>query len=133
MLYDDFFVMIDSILDYVKKHPGCEVLNADDPMARRIGFTTRALEETWLSKLWHQPWVKWGFLGRWLPSLKPKRTQSEVWEISLVKLRGSTTNDNVPVEKRLLVKDCLMSLTGRHNLASDLTRGRNPFVPNTPQ
>ena len=131
MLYDDFFVMLDDILNYVKKHPGCEVLSADDPLARRIGFTTRVPEETWLTMLRHRPWVKWGLLGRLLPFLKPKRELLGVWEIPLIKIRNATTD--VSEERRLRLKEYLMTPMGRNKMSSALTRGVNPLGPNMPQ
>ena len=124
--------MVDSIIAYVKDHPGCEILNRDDPMARRIGFTTTALEGTLTSKFWHRPWVKWGFLGRWFPSLKPKRMEVECWEISLVKLRDST-KEWLSGDKRTTFKEAVSTPSGRAKLAQSLTNSINPFQSVLPQ
>lgn len=128
MDYEDLFEMFDAILAYVKEHPGCEILSADDPMARRIGFTTRALKETIQSKFWHRPWVKWGFLGRWFPSLKPKREEVEVWEIGLVKIRASINKEGVTDETRAILRKTFVNPLGRSIMAQALTRGQSPVA-----
>lgn len=126
MLYDDLFEMFDVILAYVKDHPGCKIVSADDPMARRIGFTTSYLKDTWQSRLWNKSWVKWGFLGRLLPFLRPKRARVEVWEINLVKIRSSMNKEGVTDETRAALKNIFTTPMGRVTMGQALSKGLNP-------
>ena len=129
MLHDDLFEMFDSILAYVKEHPGCEILNADDPMARRIGFTATGLMENWFTRLRHHPWIKWGLLGRLVSFLKPKKEHFDIWEISLVNVKDSLAKEGVSEEARAIVRKAFMTPLGRVAMAQSLARGRSPVVP----
>jgi hypothetical protein len=126
MLYDDLFEMFDAILAYVKEHPGCEVLCADDPLARRIGFTTKVPEETWLTRLRHRRWIKWGLFGRLIPMLKPKRELRGIWEISLPKVRESLAKESVTDDIRAILRKTFTTPTGRVTMAQALAKGRSP-------
>jgi hypothetical protein len=128
MLYDDLFEMFDAILDYVSKHPGCEVICADDPFARRIGFATRVPEETWLTRFRHRPWIKFGLLGRLVPHLKPKRELRDTWEISLVKVKDSLAKEGVTEEVRTIVRETFKTPMGRVSMAQALERGKSPVA-----
>jgi hypothetical protein len=126
MEYEDLFEMFGAILDYVSSHPGCKIISADDPMSRRIGFTTSYLKNTWQYRLWDKPWVKWGLLGRLLPFLRPKRGKVEVWQISLVNVHNSMRKRGVTEETRSALREYFTTPMGRVALGQALSKGHNP-------
>ena len=120
MLYDDLFEMFDAILAYVSKHPGCEILSADDPLARRIGFATKMPERPWYFKLRD-------FLGRWsLLRFLNVNYSCEVWEIGLTKIKDSMDKESVTDETRATLKKVFTTPMGRNTMAQALSKGKNP-------
>jgi hypothetical protein len=129
MLCDDLFEMFDAVRAYVKEHPGCEVLCSDNPWARRIGFTARGLEESWLTRLRNNPWVKWGLPERLISFLKPKREHFDIWEISLVDVMNSLSKESVTEEVRTIVREAFKTPRGRVAMAQALEKGLSPIAP----
>jgi hypothetical protein len=112
MVYENFFEMVDAILDYVKSHPGCIILSEDNPLARRVGFRTQP------STAWHVR--ARNFLGQWISFLTVK--PSGVWEIGLTKLKSSVAS-----RESVMFQEYLSTSSGRAKLASSLTAGINPL------
>jgi hypothetical protein len=120
MLYNDLFEMFDAILAYVSEHPGCEILSADDPFARRVGFSTRMPERPWYFRVRD-------FLGRWRPlNFLCVKYQCEVWEIGLSRVKDSMNKKSVTEETRVILRKVFTTRLGRDTMAEALTRGRNP-------
>lgn len=100
MEYEDFFKMINDILNYVGNYPGRVIVCEDNPKELIIGFTLMDVDPFLLNR----------------PS----------WYIKLRNFRDSLNKDGVSPRAREVIREMFQTERGRLSFAEFLTNGRRP-------